>query len=131
MSQKGTGAGRGPICARHEDGDDIADFRFRQHDLVRQPIERRAQAPDDGDFLFGWLSEPVCDRDRVISPHDRPEIAARGKLVMQSPVNDQEGLAMAFFAIYDPRQIHARLTDQPAAKFDSKMTFYQYIVASI
>jgi hypothetical protein len=82
---------------------------------------RRAQAADDiGDFGL-LLGEARGDRDRVIAPHDRAEIARGGELVMKASVGHQIGLPMARLAIDDPGQIDPGLSDQIATEFDEEV----------
>src|SRR3546814_4698890 len=52
-----------------------------------------------------------------MSADHRAEIAARGTLVMEAAVGDEESLPMAGLAIDDARQIDPRLGDKPAAEF--------------
>ena len=97
-------------------------------DVVRQPVERRAQAADDRRPPPRRAAEAVGDRDRIIAANDLAEIARRGELVVHAAVGDQEGLAVARLAIEDPGQIDPGLADQPATELDRKFRIFKNLM---
>src|SRR4029453_16050632 len=52
LGEEGMRAGRKAVGAGLEDGDEIARFGPRRHDVVGEAVERRAQAADDADLLL-------------------------------------------------------------------------------
>src|SRR3954453_6398202 len=86
MAEKGLRAGGETIGAGEEDGDDVADFGAGQHDVIGQPVERRAQAADDARFLLRRRAEAGRDGDRDVAADDLAEIARGGELVVHAVV---------------------------------------------
>src|SRR5690606_40336462 len=58
---------------------------------------------------------------------DSAEVARSGELVVQAAVGDQEDLPVAFLAVDDPRQVHARFTDEIAAELDRELRPREFI----
>jgi hypothetical protein len=107
LGEEGMRAGRKAVGAGLEDGDEIARFGARRHDVVGETVERRAQAADDADLLLRLGAEAAGDRHRIVATDDLAEIARSGELVMHAAVGDEEGLAVALLAIEDPGEIDA------------------------
>jgi hypothetical protein len=118
LGQERLRTGRQAVGAGEEDGDQVADLGAWRHDVVGEPVERRAEAASDRDLLLGRRAEPAGDRHRIVAAYHLAEIARGGELMVHAAVGDQEGLAVAELAVDDPGQIDARLADQPAAELD-------------
>src|SRR3546814_8226498 len=58
-----------------------------------------AEAADQRHRLGRLRAEAVRECDGIIAADDRAEIAARGELVVQAAIGDEESLAMALLAV--------------------------------
>ena len=81
--------------------------------MIAQAIKWRAQAPDhiDGPRVRR-RAKPVSDGDRIITTNHRAEIAGRGKLMVQPPVDDHKAFAATFLNVHHARQVNAGFGDK-------------------
>ena len=99
---------------------EIADLCARQMRGVGEPIERGAKTADNVNHVLGFGCETACDRNRIVSAHNRPEIARRGKLVVQAPIGDEIGRAVAFLAVDHTGEINSRFANEISAELQNQ-----------
>ena len=83
--EEGLRAGAEAVGAGAEHRDEVAGLGPRHHDVVGEPVERRAQAADDRHLLLGLGAETAGDRDRIVAAHDLAEIAAAASWCCMPP----------------------------------------------
>src|SRR3954447_25335153 len=105
MAEKGLRTRCEAVGSGEEDGDQVADVGPGQHDVVGEPVERRAETADHAGLLLRRSVEAGGDRDREVAAHDLSEIARRRELVVHSAVGDEEGLAVTHLPVDYPGQI--------------------------
>src|SRR5262245_51660975 len=109
------------VCSALQDGDEIADLRFRELHSIGQQVERSAERTDDGsDFAFR-ADDAIGDDDRIVLADDLSEIAGGRQMVMQPAVGNQKDLPARNLAIENSAHVEPRLLNQIAAEFDDQM----------